>query len=36
MSVVTIFLEAIGLCGPGLDGWRASEAVLRGESNFQI
>jgi Beta-ketoacyl synthase, N-terminal domain len=34
MSVVTVFIEAIGLCGPGLDGWRASEAVLRGESQY--
>ncbi len=36
MSAVTIFIEAIGLCGPGLDGWRNSEAVLRDESNFQL
>jgi hypothetical protein len=34
MSSVAVFIEAIGLCGPGLDGWRASEAVLRGESPY--
>lgn len=24
------YLEAIGLCGPGLDGWAASRAILKG------
>jgi Beta-ketoacyl synthase, N-terminal domain len=34
MSAITIYIEAIGLCGPGLDGWRASETVLRNESQY--
>lgn len=25
-----VYLEAIGLCGPGLDGWAASRAILKG------
>lgn len=34
MSSITVYIEAIGLCGPGLDGWRASEAALRDESQY--
>jgi hypothetical protein len=36
MSAITVYIEAIGLCGPGLDGWRASEAVLRGDSQYAL
>jgi hypothetical protein len=36
MSSITIYIEAIGLCGPGLDGWRASQAVLRGDSQYAL
>jgi Beta-ketoacyl synthase, N-terminal domain len=36
MSAITVHIEAIGLCGPGLDGWRASEAVLRDESQYAL
>ncbi len=28
--MIPAFIEAVGLCGPGLDGWRASVAVLSG------
>jgi Beta-ketoacyl synthase, N-terminal domain len=34
MSAVTVYIEAIGVCGPGLDGWQASETILRGESPY--
>jgi hypothetical protein len=34
MSSITVYIEAIGLCGPGLDGWRASETFLRDESQY--
>lgn len=34
MSAITVYIEAIGLCGPGLDGWRASETVLRDQSQY--
>lgn len=30
MSGLTVYLDAIGLCGPGLSGWTASQAVLKG------
>ena len=36
MSAVTVYIEAIGLCGPGLEGWRASEAIFRGESQYAL
>jgi hypothetical protein len=36
MSAITVYIEAIGLCGPGLDGWRTSEAVLRGDSQYAL
>jgi Beta-ketoacyl synthase, N-terminal domain len=34
MSAITVFIDAVGLCGPGLEGWRASQAVFRGESQY--
>jgi hypothetical protein len=36
MNAITVYIEAIGLCGPGLDCWRASEAVLRDESPYVL
>jgi hypothetical protein len=30
-----IFLEAIGICGPGLDGWTNSAAVLAGTTRYE-
>jgi Beta-ketoacyl synthase, N-terminal domain len=36
MSAITVYIDAIGLCGPGLDGWRASESVLRDESPYVL
>jgi len=29
-----VYLEGIGLCGPGLDGWAQSAAVLAGEAPY--
>jgi Beta-ketoacyl synthase, N-terminal domain len=34
MSSITVYIETIGICGPGLDGWQASESVLRDESQY--
>ncbi len=34
MSSVTIYLDAIGLCGPGLPCWAAAQSVLRGASAY--
>lgn len=36
MSSITVYIKAIGLCGPGLDGWKASEYVLREESQYAL
>jgi Beta-ketoacyl synthase, N-terminal domain len=36
MSAITIYIEAIGLCGPGLDGWQAGAAVLRDHSQYEL
>lgn len=36
MSVIAVYIEAIGLCGPGLDGWRVSEAVLRDVAQYVL
>ena len=35
MSTASIFLEGISLLGPGLNGWEASRAILRGEQLFE-
>jgi hypothetical protein len=32
----TLFLRAVGLAAPGLEGWQNSLPVLRGESSWQI
>lgn len=34
MSNLTVYLDAIGLCGPGLQSWVASQAVLNGASAY--
>jgi hypothetical protein len=34
MSSVIIYLDAVGLCGPGLPGWQASQAILRGDAPY--
>ena len=34
MSSLTIHLNAIGLCGPGLQSWAATQSVLRGVSAY--
>ena len=34
MSSLTIHLDAIGLCGPGLQSWAATQCVLRGPSAY--
>ncbi len=31
MSAVTVFIESIGLCGPGLESWAAARPMLRSE-----
>ena len=36
MSAITVYIEAIGLCGPGLDGWQASVAVLRDDFQYAV
>ena len=30
-----VYLEAVGLSGPGLAGWEVSQPVLRGEQSWQ-
>jgi hypothetical protein len=30
-----VFVEGVGLAGPGLDGWEAGRVILRGESPYQ-
>jgi len=34
MSNLSIYLDAIGLCGPGLQSWVATQSVLRGASPY--
>ncbi len=34
MTAFTLYIDAIGLCGPGLDNWAATHAVLRGETPY--
>ncbi len=29
-----VFIEGVGLCGPGLDGWGASRAILNGDASL--
>ncbi len=31
MTMLTLYIDAVGLCGPGLDGWAAGQGVLRGD-----
>lgn len=32
--MIRVYLEGIGLCGPGLDGWAASASVLTGAQTY--
>ena len=32
--MMRIFVEGIGVLGPGLDGWAASRAVLAGDVDY--
>ncbi|WP_297492753.1 beta-ketoacyl synthase chain length factor [Acidocella sp.] len=32
--MMRVFVEGIGLCGPGLDGWAAAAPVLRGQADY--
>ncbi len=34
MSGITVYVDAVGLCGPGLDNWAAAQAVLRGQTAY--
>ncbi len=34
MSSLAIYVEAVGICGPGLSGWTASREVFRGDAPY--
>jgi hypothetical protein len=34
MSFITVYVDAIGLCGPGLDNWVATQAVLKKQVSY--
>jgi Beta-ketoacyl synthase, N-terminal domain len=34
MTALTLYIDAVGLCGPGLDNWVAAQAVLRGDAPY--
>jgi hypothetical protein len=34
MTALTLFIDAVGLCGPGLDSWAAAQPVLRGDAPY--
>jgi Beta-ketoacyl synthase, N-terminal domain len=34
MTVLTLYIDAIGLCGPGLDGWAVGQTALRGDMPY--
>jgi Beta-ketoacyl synthase, N-terminal domain len=34
MSWVNVYLDAIGVCGPGLPGWTSSRDILRGDVQY--
>ncbi len=34
MTALTIYIDAIGLCGPGLENWAAAQPVLRGDAPY--
>ena len=36
MTNTSIYIEAVGLCGPELENWNSSQAKLRGETLFNI
>jgi hypothetical protein len=35
MSSITVHLEAIGLCGPGLKSWATTQEILRGTASYE-
>ncbi|GLR66123.1 hypothetical protein GCM10010909_08010 [Acidocella aquatica] len=35
LRVIRIYIEGIGLCGPGLNGWEASRPVLAGTDDYE-
>jgi Beta-ketoacyl synthase, N-terminal domain len=36
MSHMTLYLEAVGLCGPGLADWQAGKALLLDDTNYVL
>lgn len=36
MNGPTVYIDAVGLCGPGLAGWEASLSVLRGTAPYVV
>ena len=34
MTALTIFIDTVGLCGPGLENWAAAQPVLRGDAPY--
>jgi hypothetical protein len=35
MSSITIHIDAIGLCGPGLSSWATTQEILRGTASYE-
>ncbi len=36
MSAITLYVEAVGVCGPGLPDWAQSQAILRGSAQYVL
>lgn len=36
MSSVTVYLDAIGVCGPGLQSWANTQEIFRGSISYQL
>jgi Beta-ketoacyl synthase, N-terminal domain len=36
MSAITLYIEAIGLCGPGLPDWAQSQSILSGSAAYTL
>jgi Beta-ketoacyl synthase, N-terminal domain len=34
MSALTLYIDAVGLCGPGLENWATAQPVLRGDAPY--
>jgi Beta-ketoacyl synthase, N-terminal domain len=34
MNALTLYIDAVGLCGPGLENWTAAQPVLRGDTPY--